>query len=181
MRVRKSTQVALGGLSASLCLVFMMLTAMIPFATFALPALAGMVLISVVVELGYSSAILVYVATSLLSLIIVPDKEAAIMFVAFFGYYPILKGKLDGIRSKILALISKLAVFNCSVVAAYWLLIHLFGIDDVLEEVGPFGRYSVLVLLLLGNVVFLVYDFATTQIAQAYLHVFRPRFLRKFR
>ena len=41
---KKSTQVALGGLAAALCTLLMFLTGMIPFATYALPAAAGIVL-----------------------------------------------------------------------------------------------------------------------------------------
>ena len=56
---KKSTQVALGGLAAALCTLLMFLTGMIPFATYALPAAAGIVLVAVVVENGASTAALV--------------------------------------------------------------------------------------------------------------------------
>ena len=75
MKIRKSTQVAVGGLSSALCLLLMFMTGMIPFATFALPSLAGILLIVVVVENGIQTATLGYASVSILSLFMCPDKE----------------------------------------------------------------------------------------------------------
>ena len=55
------------------------------------------------------------------------------------------------------------------------------GISEVLESFGDFGKYSVLVLLALGNVVFVIYDFALTRVISMYIHWFRPKFLRKIK
>lgn len=177
---KKSTQVALGGVCASLCLALMFLTGIIPFATYALPAIAGLVLVAVVIENGYTTAVTVYVAAAILSLFIVPDKEAALMFTAFFGYYPILKGKLERIKSGLLRIPLKFLIFNAAVVAAYSVIIFLFGITDVLDEMGSLGKYAPLALLGLGNVMFAVYDFALTQVIFVYIHIFRPKILRRF-
>ena len=88
---KKSQQVALGGIATALCIVLMFATGMIPFSYYALPALAGLVLIAVREENGLSTALIVFAAVSLLSVFVVPIKEAALLFIAFFGYYPIIK------------------------------------------------------------------------------------------
>ena len=87
---RKSTQVAIGGVAAALCLLLMFCTGLVPFATYALPALAGVVLIAVVAEMGWRTAMVVYAAVALLSLGIVPDREAAMLFLFFFGFSVLL-------------------------------------------------------------------------------------------
>ncbi|MEG1994437.1 MAG: hypothetical protein RR048_05945 [Oscillospiraceae bacterium] len=178
--IKKSTTVAMGGVSSALCLLFMFLTGVFPFATFALPAIAGMILISVVVENGYKVATTVYFAVSILSVFIVPDREAAMMFVGFFGYYSILKGKIDKIKSKLLKIGVKFAVFNTAVIAVYTIIIKVLGMTDILEEMSTFGEYTLLIMLLMGNVVFVVYDIALSRVAVAYIYWFRPKFLRKF-
>lgn len=177
--MKKSTQVALGGVCASLCLFLIFMTCMFPFTQFAFPALAGIVLIAVIIENGTSTAILVYVAVALLSLIVVPDKEAALMFVGFFGYYPILKVKLERIPLRALEYFCKFAVFNVSVVSCYLILIYLLGIDEVLDQSGVFGKYSIAILLVVGNVMFFIYDIAVTNLSYVYLHWFRPRIMRR--
>ena len=168
----------MGGIASALCLLLMLLT-IITIATYTMPALAGMVLIVVVIENGYSTAWMVYAAVGFLSLFICPDKEAAMLFVGFFGFYPILKGKLERMRSRLMEYFTKFSVFNIAMVANYLVIIYLFGIQDILEEVGPLGKYSLLVLLALGNVVFFVYDIALSKIIMAYRYVLRKKIFRR--
>lgn len=101
------------------------------------------------------------------------------LFVGFFGYYPILKGKLEKIRVHMVEYLLKFSVFNVAMVANYMVIIYLFGIQDILEEVGPFGKYSVLLLLALGNVVFWIYDVALSRIITAYREVLRKKIFRR--
>lgn len=176
--IKKSTQVAMGGIASALCLLLMLLT-IIPIATYTMPALAGMVLIVVVIENGYSTAWMVYAAVGFLSLFICPDKEAAMLFVGFFGYYPIIKGKLERIRIRAGEYTVKFIIFNAAMVANYLVIIFLFGMQKILEEVGPLGQYSVLALLALGNVVFFVYDLALSKIIMAYKYVLRKKIFRR--
>ena len=181
MKERKSTRVALGGMASALCLLLMFMTGLIPFGTFALPAMAGIVLIVVVVEMGRSTAALVYAAVSLLSLFMCPDKEAAMMFIGFFGFYPVIKELLDRIRPKILQGLCKFAVFNAAILASYWVIIILFGLDEIMEEMGAFGDLTLFVTWLMGCGVFIMFDIALGRIHWAYKHVLRYRFFRKTR
>lgn len=129
----------MGGIASALCLLLMILT-IIPIATYTMPALAGMVLIVVVIENGYSTAWMVYAAVGFLSLFICPDKEAAMLFVGFFGYYPILKGKLEKIRVRMVEYLLKFSVFNVAMVANYMIIIYLFGIQDIFGGSGSIWK-----------------------------------------
>ena len=169
----------MGGLSCGLCLMLMFLTGMIPFAGYALPAFAGIVLIAMVVENGTKAAVVAFVAVAALSIFVVPDKEAACLFIFFFGYYPIAKFQLDRIKPKALGYLCKFILFNVSVVAAYLVVINLFGLTEILDSFGPFGKYSALVLLLFGNVFFAVYDYMVGVLIDTYIQWFRPKFLRR--
>lgn len=177
--MKKSEQVALCGVVAALCTLLMFMTGMFPFSTYALPALAGLLMVTVAVETGPTWAYTLYAAVSLLSFIMTPDKEAMLMFVAFFGHYPITKLLIERLRSKPLRVVLKLICFNLCVVLGYLVIIYLLRMPDVLTEFGEFGKYSVYILLGLGNLLFVVYDIALTNIMCAYIGWFRPRFLRK--
>ncbi len=179
--VRKSSQVAMGGLAAALCLLLMFMTGMIPFATYALPALAGVVLIAVVAENGYKTALVVYAAVALLFIVVVPDREAALMFIFFFGYYPVIKGQIEKLQFAPLRLLVKYLLFNLSMVLAYLIIIHVLGIAEILDDLGDFGKYSPYIILGLGNVVFAVYDYALTNIIYVYHHWFRVKFLGRMK
>lgn len=69
----------------ALSIVFMFSTGIIPTLTYAIPALCGALLMAVVIELGSVFAGAIYIAVSILSLLVVADKEAAVMYAAFLG------------------------------------------------------------------------------------------------
>lgn len=175
---RKSTQVAMGGIASALCLLLMLMT-MIPLTTYTMPALAGIILVVVVVENGYNTAWMVFVAVALLSLFICPQKDAAMIFLGFFGYYPILKGKLEKIKSRALEYVVKYSIFNVAIILTYLVIIYAFGITEVLEEMGSLGKYTAIATLAMGNVVFAVYDYALSKIIFAYINVLRKKIFRR--
>lgn len=148
----------MGGVFAALAVVVMCLGTIIPVATFACPMVC-MVLLTVVYRLtGSRIAWAWYSAVSILSLLLGPDKEAAAVFV-FLGYYPIIKPWIDKRR---LSFLWKLVVFNASIFLMYSVLIHLFGMDQVMEDLEELGVAMTVVTLLLGNVTLFLLDFNLT-------------------
>ena len=82
----KSTfKIALGGVMAAFCIVLMFLTAIVPIGSFALPCIAGIILLMVSYEVGLNWALLTYAAVAILSILFVADKEAALLFTMFLG------------------------------------------------------------------------------------------------
>lgn len=178
--LKRTSRVALGGMVAALCVVLMLLTGVLPFLTYAVPAMAGMLMVVTVIECGHKWALLVYLAVSLLSLLMAPDKVAAFVFVFFLGYYPILKDALERIPSRIGQWLVKLLLFNVSITAAYLIMIYGLQMPDVMTEMGGLGRFTGVVTLGLANVVFVIFDRALTRVIGFYITVFRPKFLRRF-
>lgn len=176
--MRNSGKIALGGLVSALCLVCMFLTGLIPFATIALPAIAGVLLIVVVIELGKRWALLVYAAVSLLSAFLAPDMEAKLLFILFFGYYPILKAVIERLENRPLQWVCKLLVFNAAAIGAYLLAVFVFSLPIKLEL---FGVSLPLVLLLAGNVVFVIYDYAVTALTSVYVLQFQAKIRKRLK
>ena len=179
--MKNSSRVALGGVIASLCVLLMMMTGFFPFLTYAAPLLVGFLLIAVVCDCGYRWAVLVYLVVALLSVFIVPDKQAAMVFL-FLGYYPILKEYLDHkMKPGLLIWLVKFLVFNLSMIAAYGLMIYVFRMPDVMTEMGELGKWTGIVTLAAGNIVFLVFEMALNNVFRAYKTYFRPKLLRKLK
>lgn len=172
--LKKSTQVAIGGLSAAICLLLMFMTGMIPLSSYILPAMAGIVLIGVGQESGAKTALLVYAVTSLLGLMIVPDREAILLFIMLLGYYPILRPHLQRLP-KFVSLILKLGLLNIVILAFYLLLKYVFAIPDMAKTF----RVGAAIFLLIVNFTFLMYDFLISQLLVLYTKWFRPKILRK--
>ena len=182
MRKNKSaSSVAFGGIISALAVIMMFFTGVFPFATYALPALSGLLLVVIVIDHGLKWAWCVYAAISALVILITPDREAATMFVLFFGYYPILKSVLEGIKYRALEYIIKFAIFNVTMVVAYLLIIYVLGIPDILEEFGELGKYGVWIMLGLGNVVFILYDITISRLICIYTGWLKPKIFKKIK
>ena len=146
--------IALGGVLAALAVVIMSMGTLIPVATYVCPMLSALILQLVLKTCGRRIAWGWYAAVSILSLLMAPDKEAAAVFLAL-GYYPILKPGLDRRKGKWLW---KLLFFNAVILLTYWLLMHLFGFDQLSAEFSQMGILLTVVMLLLGNVTFFLLD-----------------------
>ena len=68
--MKLSQKVALGGMVTALSIVLMFFTGIFPFAMFALPGIAGVLLVLIVMELGRKYALVVYIGVSILSIFI---------------------------------------------------------------------------------------------------------------
>ena len=146
--------VALGGVLAALGVVVMCLGTLIPVATFLCPMVC-MILAQVVMKTcGGKMGWAWYGAVAVLSLLLSSDKEAAAVFAAL-GYYPMVKPRLE---KRKLPWLWKGLLFNAVILALYWRLIHLLGMDALAEEFADAGRVMTVVMLLLGNVTFLLLD-----------------------
>ncbi len=147
-----SKAIALSGVFCAVAVVIMCLGGLIPVATYVCPMLCCIILQIVLVMCGSRIAWVWYIAVSILSLLLGPDKEAAVIFV-ILGYYPIVKPKLDTMR---LSWLLKAILFNVSVAAAYGVLLRILGVEDasILKE----GWVLLLILVVLGNVAFFLLD-----------------------
>lgn len=177
-RRSESGKIALCGVFGALAIVIMLMGSVIPFATFVAPAFAGILIVPVVIEYGFGSGALLYLAISLLALFLAPDKEMALIFIFFLGYYPMAKAKLDRIRLKIMQWIAKFALFNASIAAMYGGILFLFPIASVVAEFEESGVPLLFLLLVMGNLTFVLYDVALCRIIGLYLQKLRPRFVK---
>ena len=166
--MKNSMRVAFCGVIAALSTVLFLLTGVVPVATIALPAIAGCLLIPVVVEVGLPWAFGVYVVCCVLGLLFAPDREALLIYLLFFGYYPALFAVVGRIRSRVLRYGVKLLVLNVAVVLEVLLSVYALGIPlETLSILGPAGP---VVLWVLANVVFVVYDLALEGLIVQYLN-----------
>ena len=149
-----ASAVALGGVLAALAVVIMCLGTLIPIATYVCPAIC-MLLVQMVTKLcGKRMGWAWYGAVSILSALMAPDKEAAGVFL-LLGYYPIVKPWMDGKKGKWLW---KLLFFNASIAVLYWILLHLLGLEQVVEDYSGAGLALSITLVALGNLTFFLLD-----------------------
>ena len=169
--MKNSTKITLSAIMAAMATVFMLFS-YFPYLTYAIPAIAGLFIMVLVIEIDKKWAIMAYLVSCVL-VFLFAEPESKLMYICFFGYYPILKAAVDSIKKSAVEWIIKIAVFNTAVALIYLFFLKLFGIS--LEDFGVLGRYGVYILLCLGNVVFVLYDIAVSRMAMLYMNLLHSR------
>lgn len=165
--MRESYKITICGVTSSLALVLMLLTYINPFLTYTSPPFAGVLLILIMIEVGYGWAFGTYTAIGLLALFLLTDKEAAVMFIAFFGYYPMLRSVFERkIKSKSLRYVLELIIYNIALALSVIVCMYVFNVDY--DDFGDFGKYSVLITAVLMNIIFVLYDYLIGKLIIAY-------------
>jgi hypothetical protein len=177
MGIPKKT--ALCGIFAGFSLAMMILISLFPSMDLALPAVAGLVILFMVIELGKGWAFCVYCVVSVLSVLLLGNKFAALLYAAFFGIYPILKSIFESKLRKVLEIICKLASFNLMIVGCYLIGSKFFGVT--LDAFGGlFAQYTPWIMLAIGNLTFFFYDYTLNQCIRLYKQKLQKKFFRFF-
>ena len=164
--IKRTGKITLCGMMAALAATFM-LTSLFPYLTYAIPAVAGLFIMIAVIEINNKWGLAAYIVSAILVLILPADNEAKLLYIAFFGYYPIIKALLESKCNRVVEFILKFAILNIALVLSYGVLSTVLGID--VGDMGEFGKYTGVILLVAANVIFPIYDLAVSRMAQFYL------------
>ncbi len=162
--MNRTKKITVSAMMAALASIFM-LTSYFPYLTYAIPAIAGLFIMVIVIEVDVRWATLGYLVSAFITFLMA-EPEAKMLYIMFFGYYPIIKAIFEKTTSRFLEYVLKFAVFNIAVILSYTLVVAVFGIS--LEDMDDFGKYTGLVLLVVGNIVFPIYDICVSRMAQYY-------------
>lgn len=99
-----------------------------------------------------------WASAGVLGMILLPDKGVALMYLLFFGIYPVLKSQFEGQRKQSIAWLFKVGYFNI-VLALFWFALRAL----FLPKLPPWLSKSWMVWLL-GNFVFIVYDIGLSRL-----------------
>ncbi len=154
--MKPAFRAAMCGMVTALSVVLMFLGGVMYIFAYIVPFFLGVMLYIFKKTFKASDAFAVYVSTSVLSILFVPDKECALMFILFFGYYPLLKDRIDKIHPAFFRWVVKFLIFNASVFVIEWLCVVLFNIpffDD-----GVFSLTILITFTVLMNVLFVFFE-----------------------
>lgn len=146
-----------------------MLTGYFPYLTYAIPCIASLVIMAVVIELGNKYALATYLV-SLLPVFLFCETESKLLYICLVGFYPILKSVLEKIPSRVVEYILKFAVINLAIFIIYLLTVFVFGIPiEDMSEMGDFAKYGGVILIIVANIAFLCYDICIGRLATTYI------------
>ena len=136
---------------SALCTVLMILGGILELGMYASPMLAGLCMIPVGKRFGIRYHTMVWITVSLLSFMLVPHVEQNLIFVGFFGWYPIVRPWLQKLPAGVRP-VCKLVLFNSVIISVEALVMYVL-VPEAMESL------FLVILLILANITFLLYDF----------------------
>lgn len=177
--MRESSKAALGGIISALSVIIMLITYLSPLLVYTAPPFAGLLLIIIVNELNKKWAFGTYISVSLLSLFLIADKESAVFYTFFFGYYPVLHIIFEEkIKSRLLKSVIKLIIFNTSILSAVIVCQYIFNISY--DDFNELGKYSYVIFIVLINFLLLFYDILLKKMQILYKIKLQPKIKKIF-
>lgn len=159
-----SKVIAYSGVATALSVVMLFLGSIFWVLGYTMPLVASLVMIILLDSISQKSALLTFISTSIISFILLNDKECVLLYVLFFGYYPLIRDKINDIKPKLLSYLLKFITFNAAMVLTQVLCVYVFGIpfDDML------GKWGIVLFVLCLNLVFVVFDKLYTILLKLY-------------
>ncbi len=161
-------RIVICGVLVALSIIILYIGSMFQTLDLTMSAIVSLLVVVIVIEMGYNYAWLTYVATSILSLVLLPQKTPAIFYACFMGFYPIIKSHVERINSAVLRWIIKLVVGNVALVAMF-LLLSIFVPEEFV------GGWMLVATYVLGLTAFIMYDIALTKLISLYFARIRDR------
>ena len=154
-------KLAFSAVTAALSLVLLLLGCLLPSGKLALAALAACLGAAVVLSCSRRWALLCWVAVSILSMLLLPQKRVAVLYL-LLGHYPVVKSLLEGLRSRVLEWILKIFVFYALLFGLY------FGLRELFAELftPPFGILAL--FFVAAGAAFVAFDLAFSQLIVLY-------------
>ena len=166
--MKKSKKIAFCSVLSALSVILVLGGNLFQFASQAAPAVAGLIMMVILIETGVKWAFAAYFVSAALTFVL-GINEAGIIFTFFFGYYPIIKVFLEKIRIRFFEYASKFALFNAAMIIGYGILISVFS----LAALGFGKMIFVWITLAIGNLFFILYDICISKMAALYIQKYR--------
>ncbi|WP_294847562.1 hypothetical protein [uncultured Eubacterium sp.] len=162
--MKNSKVIAYSGVATALSVVMLFLGSIFWVLGYTMPLVASLVMIILLDSVSQKSALLTFISTSIISFILLNDKECVLLYILFFGYYPLIRDKINDIKPKFLSYLLKFITFNAAMVLTQVLCVYVFGIpfDDML------GKWGIVLFVLCLNLVFAVFDKLYTLLLKLY-------------
>lgn len=163
----KSKYIAESGLVVALTIVILYVTSIIHISIVSILTVASCLILISIIRTSLKNAILVYIASSILSFVLIPTN-IAIYYTLFFGVYGIIKHIIEKFRNMPLEILLKLISFNILLGIIYLIT------KSFLSIIYP--SISLWILLLSAQIAFLIYDYALTLSISFFLNRFNKNF-----
>lgn len=179
----KTKKLTLSAVLAAMGVVLLLIGSVVEMLDLSMAAMASFLCIFAVIELRRGYPWLIYATTATLSIILMPFSLGGWCYLLFFGFYPIIKEKIEKL-GRTSSWIVKIVAYNLLVTAfiCIFKLLFLNDFNIVIEELSvmlggtdSFALMAICVYVTM-NVIFVLYDIALTRLITLYLVRLRAKF-----
>jgi len=156
-------RVTYGGILTALILLAMVAASAIPATYLGSVAVCSLFVTVALIECRRTGAVLVFASSALLGFFLIPDKSVPLLFVCFFGYYPIAKSSFEQMKTRKNEWVCKMILVFLVVT-----LIELEFSAIALSRLNVISNKFILIACLC--IVFIMYDLGLTQFINFYYH-----------
>jgi hypothetical protein len=153
--MNKTLNIARGGLFTALGVLFIYLSTISPTSKIYILGVASCIIPLSILTTTIKNGFFIYLATSLLSLLLIGFRGNVAAYILIFGLYGFAKCYIEKLRNIFLEILLKLAFFNITVGAVY--LLYKVFFTDVLTVNIPI--YAAVIML---QFVFIAFDYTLT-------------------
>lgn len=164
---KKTYQLALGGICLALTIIFMFGASIVPGAELTLYAISSLFIAVMILESGVKGGIALYIAATLLGLLIVPNKVGVLPYIGMFGLYGIVKFYIEKLKNPVAQVMLKVVFFAAVTTVAFTALKSLLFGGSSLPD------FPIWVLIGAGIIMLLLYDLIYTLLIRIYCDRFR--------
>ena len=168
---KKTLYLALSAMLCALGVIILSVGSLVDVLDLTVAVMASLLCVYAVIEMRGAYPWMIWLVTSVLALLLLPQKTPALLYAAFTGFYPILKEKIEK-RNLAVRMILKMLLFHLSMGAVLALLLVFFPAGLPMQD----SPWLLAVLYLMLLLCFWLYDFALSRLITYYLIRLRPKF-----
>ncbi len=166
--MNNTRKLAFAGIMTAITVIILFFAMVIPNLKLVLYGISSLPMAAVIIECDKKTGFIFYLATAILSLILIPNKIAVLPYVTVLGLYGLIKTWAEKSPNLILEWLIKLIYLNAAGALYLWLLIKIFM---------PNIHFPIsLWLIIIGSqICFVIYDFIYSYCVSFYEKTIRPK------
>lgn len=172
----KSGNITLGGILIALTIIILYSASILPVSTISVLTIASAIVPVCIIRSDIKTAVMVYLASSIISVFFIP-LNIWLLYTLIFGGYGIAKYFIERLRKEKVEILLKFIYYNVIFILAVILAKAILGIDVLLAAEKIISKYIAVGGRLLsgvlywgiGAVVYYLYDYAMTLIITFYM------------
>ena len=168
-------KMAFASIMTALTVVCMYGSAVLPTGKIALLALASLCILVTHAQCGTKYSLIQFVAAALIGILLIPFKFQMIVFIAFIGYYPIVKSYIEQLHNHLLEWIVKILFFNAVLIIAYFVIKYFLLAYISFGTIFELALSHLALIVVAAEIAFVIYDYILSMMASYYMNVIQKR------